>query len=1197
MPIKAYAQRGEGIAYWEETTSETYGRKHKLGITPAATATFDFLFGLAPGSGYTTKEGRQLPIIAGTSLTDTQAFDWMGSLNNHDNFRTKPCIWPHQASLTSGAERIIETRAYGRDSNASGGAGGNGLIAFEGLTGVEYAAQDTEQSQAGTTWGDKLTKTFTPSAQQDYLIIAAGRKWSSTTASSGRAKSRLLVDGIEESRDEAGSYQAGGLNYSKHPYSHVVVKNLTAASHTIKIQLANAQSFYTCYSDYLRIWCCPLNQFDSYSYTTAADYTLTASYADAISKSLIDTDRIYLIVAAGEFDGTGECSLRIKVTGASLDRYYCDNLHHGLGTSGHRGAISLLAFVKIEGGAARTVSLQAKGSGTLRNLRLVTIKINDQLQKLETYFRSCVKVSSDDAEVNVTDGAVTTDDAYQLSGKDAFSDEYHSTHRWSDVRLEQGETIEEAGWVPYVYTDNSISLRLKFFNEDNTATFSTWADYNARTKTTASLDWNPAGTNWQESLDIKTIIQEVINRVGWNHGNALGLNASGELAGVNQYNQFQGEEYSTSQSRGANIWIRQTETVAKGTNYTQTLTEALPLVDSVLKEPRKPLSENVTLVDTITRLPQKVFAEAVTLVDTIAKQAARTLSEVVSLVDTALNQAGKVLSEAIALVDTKQTIATLQRTYNETITLVDSIAKQVGRSLSEAIALIDAITRQAGKTLSEAVTLIDNVARSVTRVFSEVVTLADTLAKQAGRTLSEVITLVDQTIERTITKVLTELTTLVDTIAKTLVIKRTLEEIITLADTISRQVVRVFSEALSLVDTIARQAGKNLSDALALVDTLASKITAKTLFETTTLVDTVSRTTTRILTEAINLVDSIAKTANKNLAEAVSLVDSITNKITAKVLTETVNLVDSAARGIARILTEAVALADSVSNRAGKILTDALSLADDLLLQAGKVLSDTLTLVDSLRRDAVKVLIEQLPIVDTVNRGIVRAYTETITLADTIANRAGKVLADSLVLADSVIRQAGKTLIEQIALIDTIARGIVRVFQESITLSDTVAKTTARVYQETITLADTIAKQLTKVLQEAVSLVDTLRIQTAKTLSEAISLADTFSRGITRVLQEAVMLTDTANKQLQRTLTEVVSIVDALVDATIVSARSIGNFILYNLYNLVKTIKQTKLSYTLYQPKVEYTVKSPNVTYIAQSPVEGKAITIALNKK
>ena len=102
--------------------------------------------------------------------------------------------------------------------------------------------------------------------------------------------------------------------------------------------------------------------------------------------------------------------------------------------------------------------------------------------------------------------------------------------RFLNVTIPQGATIT-AAYLTFncqaVWSGTVVRTRVKGEAIDNAATFSTLADFDARTRTSASVDWDAIAawavdTNYN-SIDIKTIIQEIVNRAGWASGNALVL--------------------------------------------------------------------------------------------------------------------------------------------------------------------------------------------------------------------------------------------------------------------------------------------------------------------------------------------------------------------------------------------------------------------------------------------------------------------------------------------------------------------------------------------------------------------------------------------------------------------------------------------------------------------------------------------------
>lgn len=109
--------------------------------------------------------------------------------------------------------------------------------------------------------------------------------------------------------------------------------------------------------------------------------------------------------------------------------------------------------------------------------------------------------------------------------------------RFTNVTIEQGASISSASIQFEVDETSSGSLTLTIRGEDadNSAAFST-ADYDvsSRTMTSASISWSPGdwttvGDNGsaQKTTNIKTIIQEIVNRASWTSGNALTIIITG----------------------------------------------------------------------------------------------------------------------------------------------------------------------------------------------------------------------------------------------------------------------------------------------------------------------------------------------------------------------------------------------------------------------------------------------------------------------------------------------------------------------------------------------------------------------------------------------------------------------------------------------------------------------------------------------
>ena len=96
--------------------------------------------------------------------------------------------------------------------------------------------------------------------------------------------------------------------------------------------------------------------------------------------------------------------------------------------------------------------------------------------------------------------------------------------RFQNITIGQGATISSAYFKPYKSSYASVPLVIHGIDADNAAAPSAGSDLAASNFTSANVNWTSSvGTGQQTSSDIKTIIQEIVNRAGWSSGNALTL--------------------------------------------------------------------------------------------------------------------------------------------------------------------------------------------------------------------------------------------------------------------------------------------------------------------------------------------------------------------------------------------------------------------------------------------------------------------------------------------------------------------------------------------------------------------------------------------------------------------------------------------------------------------------------------------------
>jgi parallel beta helix pectate lyase-like protein/K319-like protein len=145
-----------------------------------------------------------------------------------------------------------------------------------------------------------------------------------------------------------------------------------------------------------------------------------------------------------------------------------------------------------------------------------------------------IAAASDDAEEDVGGGISSNTSDIEL----VFSATNQTVGlRFTNVTVPPGATITSA-YIQFEADETQsevTNLTLKGQAADNAATFTTVSgNVSARPRTTAAASWSPvpwtlvgeAGVN-QRTPELKTVIQEIVNRPGWASGNALAIIITG----------------------------------------------------------------------------------------------------------------------------------------------------------------------------------------------------------------------------------------------------------------------------------------------------------------------------------------------------------------------------------------------------------------------------------------------------------------------------------------------------------------------------------------------------------------------------------------------------------------------------------------------------------------------------------------------
>jgi hypothetical protein len=164
----------------------------------------------------------------------------------------------------------------------------------------------------------------------------------------------------------------------------------------------------------------------------------------------------------------------------------------------------------------------------------VQITVNNTVTSIDR----AVAAGTDDAEENTSSGWMNlTSSDLELVTDETINQRVGM--RFANVSIPPNATITRA-YVQFTVKEavgsTGLSLTIKGFAQDNTATFTTaTSNISSRPVTTATVTgWAPplwptigaAGVD-QRTPELKTIVQEIVNRPGWASGNALGIVITG----------------------------------------------------------------------------------------------------------------------------------------------------------------------------------------------------------------------------------------------------------------------------------------------------------------------------------------------------------------------------------------------------------------------------------------------------------------------------------------------------------------------------------------------------------------------------------------------------------------------------------------------------------------------------------------------
>jgi len=154
-----------------------------------------------------------------------------------------------------------------------------------------------------------------------------------------------------------------------------------------------------------------------------------------------------------------------------------------------------------------------------------------------TTFSKRVATGNDDVEESQTGAMYMNSSDLELVNDGTTYGNQKIGMRFTGITVPQGASITNA-YLQFTCDETgttATSLLIKGENVNNSAAFATTANnVSSRAQTTASVAWSPASwstvgqaTTTQRTPNIRTIIQDIVNRSGWVSGNAMSLIITG----------------------------------------------------------------------------------------------------------------------------------------------------------------------------------------------------------------------------------------------------------------------------------------------------------------------------------------------------------------------------------------------------------------------------------------------------------------------------------------------------------------------------------------------------------------------------------------------------------------------------------------------------------------------------------------------
>ncbi len=313
-------------------------------------------------------------------------------------------------------------------------------------------------------------------------------------------------------------------------------------------------------------------------------------------------------------------------------------------------------------------------------------------------------------------------------GSASFYD-YRTGARFLNITIPKAANIVSAYFIlrANYYTTRIVNSIIRGEDADDAVTFSTKEDFDGRARTSANVAWKPPAwvfDTWYNSPNIKSIIQEIVNRDGWSSGHDLVIFWE-DAVGYHIVDETVARSYDHLAANAPKLEITYTIPTA----HEVAITDSLGMLDGVARSQgfKKTISDKLGMLDSVPA-PKGAFKIAVP-------------TEKLGMLDT-IKAPGRVeleISDSVGLLDSATRRADYKQEAVDSIGMKESVASKAAFHLtvSDVLALLDTTSTKAAfhMAVSDVLGMLDSAARSrgFPITISEILAMRDRLVTRKRR--------------------------------------------------------------------------------------------------------------------------------------------------------------------------------------------------------------------------------------------------------------------------------------------------------------------------------------------------------------------------------------------------------------------------------------------------------------------------------